>query len=200
MSRSPTQLHIHEVLQTLCIEDATELFAPHWAESAAAQPSDRPSFLQPDTIRDCVRLAHLPDDTFPTLCETAERIASSPALSALAWHCQRLLCEYPEYEANQIRQWPTLDSYLGNLAGTFYLLVGLTAIPRMRAVHAQFDIPDDISRASCGRHYPETLWRYRQHHRDRVGVIPGSIYWVRNYVFNNLDRMSTSIAISRPIR
>ena len=198
MSRPPTPLCLRKVLQTLYIEGATQLFAPHWAESAAAQPSDRPSFLQPDLIRDCVRLARLSDDTLPTLCEAAERVASSTALSALAWHCQRLLCEHPEYEANQILQWPTLDSYMGDLAGAFYLLVGLTAIPRMRAVHAQFDIPDDISRASCGRHYPETLWRYRQFHKDRVGVIPGSIYWVRNYVFNHLYRIGRLEYMIRP--
>ena len=95
MSRPPTPLHLHEVLQTLRIEGTTELFAPHWEESAAAKPSVRPSFLQPDAIRVCVQLANLSDDVLPALYDTAERIASSPALLALAWHCQRLLCECP---------------------------------------------------------------------------------------------------------
>ena len=198
MSRPPTPLHLHEVLQTLRIEGTIELFAPHWEESAAAKPSVRPSFLRPDAIRDCVRLANLSDDVLPALYDTAERIASSPALLALAWHCQRLLCECPQYEADQIRQWPSLNSSLGERADAFYLLVALAAIPRIRAAHAKLGIPDDISRASCGRHYPETLWRYNQHHEGRIGVFPGSIYWVRNYVLNHLYRVGRLEYMIRP--
>ena len=112
MSNSLTPLDLNEVLQKLRLEETIELFAPHWEESVAAKPSIRPSFLQPDAIRDCVRLANLSDDVLPALYDTAERIASSPALLALAWHCQRLLCEYPQYEADQIRQWPSLNASL----------------------------------------------------------------------------------------
>ncbi len=194
----PHSLDLRDVLSQLAIDEAFDLFQPHWDESIAVRPEGCPIFLQVDSIRQYAALANLPDSALPTLCMAAEHIALSTALSALAWHCQRLLCHHPDYEIAKIRQWPTLDRALGDVSGAFYLLVGLAAIPHMRAAHALRNIPDDVSRASCGRHYPETLARYRQHHDGRIGVLPGAIYWLRNYVLGDLYRIGRLEYMIRP--
>lgn len=189
---------LHCVLEQLSIPDAAELFAPHWEDSIAALPDGIPRFLHVDAIREYTALAHLPDDAHAALLHAAERTAASPALLQFAWHCQRLLGEHFDYEVAKIRQWPTLERALGDLSGAFYLLVGLAAIPRMRAVHARLGIPDDISHATCGRHYPETLGRYRAHHDGRTGVLPGALYWLRNYVLGDLYRIGRLEYMIRP--
>ncbi len=189
---------LHGVLEQLSIPEATELFAPHWEDSVAALPDDVPHFLRPDSIREYAAWAHLPDNTHEALFLAAERTAASLPLLQFAWHCQRLLGEHFDYETAKIRQWPTLERALDDLSGAFYLLVGLAAIPRMRAAHARHGIPSDVSRATCGRHYPETLGRYREHHDGRVGVLPGALYWLRNYVLGDLYRIGRLEYMIRP--
>ena len=139
---------LHDVLEQLSIAEAAELFAPHWEDSVAALPDDVPHFLRADCIREYARWAHLPDDTHEALLLAAERTAASTAPLQFAWHCQRLLGEHFDYETAKIRQWPTLERALGDLSGASYLLVGLAAIPRMRAAHARLGIPDDVTQVA----------------------------------------------------
>ena len=77
----------------------------------------------------------------------------------------------------------------GQNAGAFYLLIGLAAIPRIRAIHQKKEIPETISIDTCGRHYPETVGRYRDHHDGLFGIKPGALYWLRNYIRGDLYRL-----------
>ena len=107
MSRSPTPLDLNEVLQKLRLEENIELFAPHWEESAAAKPSIRPSFLQPDSIRNCVRLANLSDDVLPALCPVGVPEKCLDCLVDQAVHREPLLKVGSAYAAQTLRngQW-----------------------------------------------------------------------------------------------
>ncbi len=191
-------MNINDVLETLDIADAAAILAPHWDSSATSLPDHLPHFLSPETISSTRALAHLPVEADPVLYAAAQKIAASPPLLQLAWHCQRLLCEHLDYELAKLRQWPVLTAALGELSGAFYLLVGLAAMPRIRAIHQKLGIPEDISLATCGRHCPETVGRYREHHNGQFGVLPGAIHWLRHYICGDLYRLGRLEYMIRP--
>lgn len=189
---------LDSVLATLGIAEAASIMAPHWEHSMASFPNDVPPFLAPDTISQTRLLARLPQEADPVLHSLARQIIASQALLQLAWHCQLLLCKYLDYDIATIRQWPELNAALGKDAGAFYLLIGLAAIPHIRAIHKKRDIPEAISLDTCGRHYPETVGRYRDHHGGQFGVKPSALYWLRNYIRGDLYRLGRLEYMLRP--
>ena len=189
---------LNSVLNALDIAEAEPILTPYWQESCTSLPADAPTFLTPDAIAQARLLARLPPQADAVLHLLAQRILASPHLLQYAWHCQRLLCEHLDYDTAMIRQWPELQSALGRDAGAFYLLVGLAAIPRIRAVHKKLAIPEAISLDTCGRHYPETVGRYRDHHDGCFGVKPGALYWLRNYIRGDLYRLGRLEYMLRP--
>lgn len=186
------------VLNALDIAEAAPIIEPYWQQSITRFPDDVPSFLTPDAISQARILARLPPEADPVLHSLARHILATPALLQYAWHCQLLLCEFLDYDTAMIRQWPELSATLGNDAGAFYLLVGLAAIPQIRAAHKKLAIPEAISLDTCGRHYPETVGRYRDHHDGLFGVKPGALYWLRNYIRGDLYRLGRLEYMLRP--
>ena len=182
-------MNASQILSTLEIPAAAEVLAPRWEDSAARCPATRPRFLDPKNIRRTRAFARLPAAIDPPLYEAAHRIASSPELLQLAWHCHCLLYEYLDFAVQTgIRQWPHPIPALGDLSGAFYLLIALDAIPRMCAVHQQLGVPRTISQAAC-THYSEWLRIYREQHNGGCGVLPHVLYWLRNYTRGDLFRL-----------
>ncbi|MFH1568475.1 MAG: acyltransferase domain-containing protein, partial [Gemmatimonadota bacterium] len=178
---------------------ALEALSPHWADSAASRPADLPPFLDPGHITRSRALAQLPAEADAALLEAARRIAASPDLRALAWHCDQLLFEHDDYPgATQARLWPHPIAPLGDLSGAFYLLIALDAIPRMRQVHRQRGIPEEVSRANIS-HFPVSLERYRDL-CGQVGVLPRVLYWLRHHVRGDLYRLGRLEYMAKPFR
>ena len=181
-------MDLNAILTTLGTASATEILAEYWNESEASFPAELPPFLAPETITRLRAFGQLPPEADPELHEVARRIAASPELLHLAWHCHRLIYEHLDYPHQQIGQWPVLTQPLGDLSGAFYLLIALAAIPRMRAVHQRLGIPEQISRDTCS-HYPESTRIYREHHAGRFGILPRVLYWLRNHTKGDLYRL-----------
>ncbi|MCK5806323.1 MAG: DUF5596 domain-containing protein [Lentisphaeria bacterium] len=162
-----------------------DTLAEHWAESVATFPAELPRFLDPESATEAREFASLPVEADRELREAALQIAASPELLHLAWHCQRLLWDHLEYEAEKVARWPLLDRRLGDLSGAFYLLIALEAVSRMRAVHERLGIPEKISRDSCCD-YTEKLSMYREHHDGHFGILPSALAWLRHLVRGDL--------------
>jgi hypothetical protein len=194
-----THLNLADILQTLQIESSEPLLSHCWELSESCYPEPTPSFLDRATISASRELGGLPVTADHELYAAVDRITASPPLAHLAWHCIRLLFEYPEYDSARIGSWPCLDAALGELGGAFYLLVALDAVPRIRAVHQRLGIPDLISRDTC-RHYIEPVRMYGEHHNGYTGVTPGALYWWRNHVRGDLYRIGRLEYMLKPFK
>jgi len=181
-------VELRDVLKELDIVESEDLLSEHWEQSEASFPNELPRFLKADKITESRTLGGLVVEADSELHEAARRIASSPALLHLAWHCQRLLFEHLDYQPARISQWPILDKVLGDLSGAFYLLIALEAVPRIRAVHAALGIPDPVSGDTC-HHYLEPVRMYRERFGGHFGVQPRTLYWWRNHVQGDLYRL-----------
>ena len=190
---------LNDLLTALGVGHAREVLAEYWDQSESTFPVERPRFLEPKIIIETREFACLPSKVDPELNETARRITASPELLHLAWHCHCLLYEHLDYEAPKIRQWPILTEALGERSGAFYLLIALDAIPRMRVLHERLGIPEQVSRDSC-YHYTESLRTYHEHHDGRFGVLPRTLYWLRNHIKGDLYRLGRYEYMVKPFR
>ncbi len=192
-------MNLNATLEKLGIPEASKILAPHWHTSTASLPATTPHFLAPEHITQARQLGNIPAVADSQLHQAARQIAASPELLHLAWHCQCLLFEHLDYDSATIAHWPILTQALGQLSGAFYLLVALGAVPRIRAVHQQLDIPDPVSRDTCC-HYPEPVRMYRDHHGGNFGMLPRALYWFRNHIKGDLYRLGRLEYMVKPFR
>ncbi len=159
---------------------------PDWERSLASLPSDGPPFLNPSRLLEYRELAGIEPKVDEELLACGAMVQSSPALSALIWHCHQ--CAYAYAESRQFDDWPTLERALGDLSGVFYLIVALALIPLTQAAHRAVGLPDWVTRETVTA--PASfLDRYRRGSRGRVGVFRCEIWWLRNYVQADILRI-----------
>src|SRR5579871_133721 len=176
---------IEEVLQHLGEPGAADVLRPHWEESADLLGEGIPPFLQPEAIvlhRDWCGFG--PEVDAPLL-EAASRIAADPALRLLAWHCERLL--FVHTDSTGSRDWPSLESALGEQCGTFYLLVALAMVPRVIARHREIGVSEEVGRETC-LEVSCFAENYRRGTRGRLGIYRQQLYWLRHYPAGSLFR------------
>ncbi len=190
-------LGLQDILARLGAGEALEILSPHWDESDACFPDTTPRFLTPEGVTFARDYVGLRTELDAPLVETARRVWESPELTHLAWHCNRLLFDCLDYEGPRFRQWPKLDAALGEMADVFYLLIALDVAPRARAVHQTRDIPEAISRASCGD-FGEITRRHAEFTGGRLGVDMRAIYWLRHYTAGDLYRLGRMEYMVRP--
>lgn len=181
-------MNLRRLLTDLRVTSASEVLAEHWEESEACFPPNLPRFLEPASISRQRTFAGFPADLDETLLAAASRVAGSPALLHLAWHGCRMVYEQLDYSPEKLKQWPELTSTLGPLAGAFYLLLALEAVPRTRAVHRRIGVPEDIT-CECFGQITESMEYYAMQCEGMVGARPGTLYWLRNHVKGDLFRL-----------
>ena len=179
-------MELATVLTALGETNPEEELAAHWDESAASMPEGTPGFLDPGEFllsRDWGGLEAAVD---PDLRETANRILSNRHLRILAWHGYRRLYDWPE--CGGFARWPSLERPLGDLAGCFYLLLGLGMVPKVRARHEAMGVSETVTRETCRQ-----LWSFNDNHRRGSGGLPGipreQLQWVAHYVAGRLFRL-----------
>ena len=192
-------MQLDQLLSALGIEDCREVFEPHWEEDVVSLP-ENPSLLDPDTIRVSRDWVGLPEEHEPLILATAEQIRQCPALKLFAWHCHECLFRHQDYPAEKVRQWPSLERILGEeRCGILYLLVALGVVPLATAFHQERGVPEDISRASCGRFEALTEY-YAFHNKGNLGAYTRTMHWLRHYVNGDLFRVGRMEYMVRPFR
>jgi len=171
---------LQQVLAGLGLEGFRDVFDPHWEQSEATFPAGGPPFLQPQRFAEVRRYIELAPEADAALAQAALRVRQDPAFEHLAWHMHELLHRQRDYDAGQIRNWPSLEPQLGHLAGTFYLLLALATVPIVRDIHRQMGIPEHITRNTC-RHFRSPIDFYRTLHDGRWGYSNRTIYWMRHH-------------------
>ncbi|OGV64989.1 MAG: hypothetical protein A3K18_32880 [Lentisphaerae bacterium RIFOXYA12_64_32] len=157
---------------------ALEHVAPYWDESMAAMPSGGVPFLDSEAVRSNREWCGFPAAVDTVLLATAARIRENPALSALIWHCAWRVYDAPE--AGSVGKWPLFPQTLGADGGVFYLLVGLSIVPRLRAHHGRLGIPEDVTRETCQQ--PRCFCgNYDRQHPGALGIPLNQLGWLRHY-------------------
>ncbi len=176
---------------------AAQAIRPHWEESVASLPEGLPPFLAPEQFTVAREWGGFGPEVDPVLSDTARRIAAEPVLRHLAWHAHQLMFEHPDY--NDFRSWPHLEGALGERAGVFYLLLSLSVVPRIRAVHQSRGVPEEVTRATC-QDIVIGANRYRAVSDGRLGSGRRLLSWHRLVASGDLYRLGRMQYVHRPFR
>jgi hypothetical protein len=194
------KLELAEVLAELGIAEAHDLLAHRWDESEASYPDETPYFLQPARISEMRQYLDLSDEIEPHFLEAARIARDSTALSHLAWHFNRLLFLYDDYEGPKIGEWPELQQPLGELSDVFYMLIAISVVPITQATHRRLGVPEEITRHSTGN-FNGLMFAYRNRHPGKLwGVNLSVLYWLRHYVSGALYTLGRMEYMVRPFQ
>ena len=146
-------MDLNRVVLDLGIEQSREVLESEWEVSQGAMPSGALQFLSSDYMSEACRGVYLPEEIVQAAVGTAARVAESPAMRALAWHCHWCVYRVERYSSRFVDNWPCMTGPLGETAGLFYLLVLLSWFPKMRAVHRAHGLPERVVRDSMDQIY-----------------------------------------------
>ncbi len=170
-----------------------ETVSPRWGESLESMPDGRPWFLEQAYLsRACTRVG-IDAEVERTLQETADTVAGTPELAALAWHLHLSVFEYLDLPWTIFGKWPRLDSALSEHAPAFYLLISLGMVELTEARHRELGIPPEITAQTVGE--PRVfLDRYtagslRRESRSVPGLFRRELGWLRHYTAGDLYRI-----------
>lgn len=144
----------------------------HWrAELASSDGWTDPSMPLPSpeaTARACEELG-VDAEATAVAVEAAVEMARLPSLQRLHRHALWVLFESRRFPHENV--WPMLPDALGAASRMFYLLVFVSALPRVRAEHERRGIPEEISRATLadvGRNVARYRALYRRSGFDEI--------------------------------
>ena len=146
-------MDLNRVVLDLGIEKSRAALESEWEVSQSAMPEGEVCFLSHDFVNEACRGIYLPEEIVQAAVGTAARVAESPAMRALAWHCHWCLYRVEGYSSRFADNWPCMTGSLGETAGLFYLLVLLSWFPEMRAVHRAHGLPEQVVRDSMEQIY-----------------------------------------------
>ncbi len=158
-----------------------------WREAMQDVPArGAPPFLDPAEFRVSREWCGFGPEHDAALGAAAERIRNNPALCRLAWFYAWKIFEAPPalaFGAND--RWPKLEAALGDQAGLFFLLIGLSFAPRLRRYHRLLGVPEAITRETC-RQPLCFCGNYQRARGGRLGIFTRQLGWLRHYVRDNL--------------
>lgn len=192
-------MELKELLQKLEIREYEEFISPYWEMTNASYPVDGPHFLNEEWITYWREFSNLPAEVDDVLILVAQKIAANPELAQLAWHCHELSYVHRDYDMSNMRQWPETIPALGDDTGLLYLLVALGALPIMRRLDEERGIPEEITRATT-THYAASTRCYAMHHDGRWGILPATLFWLRNHTAGELHKLGRLEYMVRPFR
>lgn len=135
-------------------------------------------FLGASYLEQAGRAAGLTPNMVREIVDFAGRIAVDEAALSFFWYCHYRVLNDPSLVQSWEEPWPPLDDYLGPEAGLLNVLVMLSAVPEMQAIHRRLGIPAGIVRDTVSdlRLWMETDLYY---HRDRRwGITPWIARWL----------------------
>ncbi len=190
-------MNLQHLLTQLGEPETLDAVRPYWQESCQTLPPRLPAFLEPEEFTVSREWASLEPNADATLRAAAERIAADAGLLRLAWHCHQRLHEAAD--APNFRGWPTLERALGGVAGAFYLLVALSIVPKVRALHARMGVAEQVTRDTMC-HLRPVAERYAYATGGLLGIDKRTLYWYRHHLDGDLFRVGRMEYMIRPFR
>jgi len=179
-------VELEDLAAALGLTDDLDVLRVGWESSRRAMPA-RLFFLAPDFVAEACRATYLPEDVAREAADAARQIANDAPLRTLAWHYHHGIYVSGLYVWDNIVRWPSLEASRGDVAGMFYLLVMLSGLPTMRAVHRAHRVPEEVARETI---LDLRLWLDEE--RARAGkwtVRPLNVAWLANHFRGELYRL-----------
>ena len=173
-------------------------FGAEWDASQRTIPKSQLVFLTDDAVAENCRLAGFNQEAIEYLQSAANTIVSDENLVHLAWHCHYLACLSKSYPRSDMRSWPSLFNILEEYAGSFYLLIALSSVPKARAFHLSRGIPE---RVAMDTYSDTSLWA--RDYKERHGVWGINLHvlpWLFNHLSGELYRLGRLQFMQRPFR
>ncbi len=144
-------MKLDEVVAGLGLTGSAELLEVEWESSQQSMPADQLFFLAPEFVAEACQAIPLPAEASEAAIATSRRIASNPALEALAWHFYHCFfhCTKATYSWNNLSDWPSVETLAQTLQGEaamFYPLVLFSGFPQMQVIHQAHAVPPEIVR------------------------------------------------------
>ncbi|MCP4639255.1 MAG: hypothetical protein GY851_02410 [bacterium] len=178
-------MDLESALRHIGEPDTLESVTLHWDESIATLPEGTPSFLDSAEFLESLAYGGIAPEAGEPLQEAARQILADPVLKAFAWHGYRRLYDWADGDG--FHHWPSFKMALSELAGCFYLLLGLGMVPKVRSVHASMGVEERITRDTCNQ-----LWSMSENCRGAsggLGLERMQLFWLRNYTDGRLFRL-----------
>ncbi len=161
--------------------------APFWdgSEAFSASPDGMDSLLSPARIAENAAYCGLEAGMLEALLPLAAKIGKSPPLSRLL--CHLFFCNFlkPGAALQSPESWPSFKRSLGDDGAGLYLLAALGYAPLLKAQHRRQGVPEDVSRDTA-RQVACYAGNYAKGSKGRLGLYPGQLFWMRNYLWDNL--------------
>lgn len=169
------------------MRESAEALQTGWASSQQAMPAGEAFFLAPEFVAEACAATCLSAEVTGKAVALGARIAGDAALRALAWHCHYCLFRAEDYPRDRVREWPTLEEALGEDHGMFNVLVLLSGVPQMRAIHKAHRVPADIVRDTMSQ-IEDRLEEHRAE-QGAWGMTPRYVGWFMNHLTGILYRL-----------
>ena len=183
------------VLEDLGIQEAAAVFAPYWEESAASVGRSRAVLLEADTVRRHAEFCGLTLEDAAHLVHVSQQVEEQPGLRLLVWHCYKLLFHHLDYD--QVNDWPSLESVLGESQGVFFLLAALGMVPLVQQKHISLGVDRAVTRATC-QQIASFASNYRRMSGGALGIPTKQLYWLRHYHAGRLFRIGRMEYMLKP--
>lgn len=181
---APVTMSAEQVLAELGELASLPDISPTWDEAQKLFPAAAWEFLQPQTIRERMAYCGFEAPAVQAAISAAAGIVGRPALARLAWYMTWRVF-HGSAKDTYLKNWPGLEGSLGELAGCFYLICALEAVPGVRTWHKLLGVPEDVARQTC-RVIFGMAENYRRSRGGRCGVFARQWPWLRNYIGKNL--------------
>ena len=188
-------MELTQVVDELGLHDSMDVLRTEWESSQRSLPSGDLFFFAPEFAIEACREVHLSEEMAQAAAAACGRLPASLAVKALAWHYHHCLFETagPPYDRGGVfgtaGSWPSLEGALHEDAGMFYLLVLLSGLPTMKAVHDAHSVPAEVRRDTL---LDLTLWldQMRQRRPSAAwGLTPYNIGWLAHHFRGDLYRL-----------
>ncbi len=156
-----------------------ELLSPHWEYSQCGGPR-KWELLQRANWQEYRAWSGCAPEVDAALEKVVAQIEANPALYSLARHCHRLIFETGDYQrfAEWLSLLPLLGDFFAGYKSTFFLLLALDAVPRLRQKNDARHVSEKITRDTLGD-IGIAARRFARYNDGEIGIEPRLLNWHR---------------------
>lgn len=173
-----------EVMAALGGDDAPGGWREAWEEAQAGFPGDVP-FLAESFIAEACRFSAFSAEVERELQRAAVAYRRHPDQGRIAWFLYRLYHRDPMPPAAEVFGWPCVRNALAEPYAMIPALVLLAGVPRLRALHGERGIPEEVTRATLRD--IEIWMRHFRRNRGYWGL--QNMGWPTNHFAGRLYRL-----------
>jgi len=134
-----------DIMATLGFDDTPAGWREAWEEAQATFPGDVP-FLAEDFIVEACRFCGHPEGIRRELLRATALIVNDRKLAQIAWFLHQLYYRDPMPPGNEVFAWPFVANVLAEPYSMIPALVLLAGVPRLRALHGERGIAEEVTR------------------------------------------------------